>query len=179
MSMRWRSVAAVVAMILAGTAIGGVSGARPFSSGSFTAECGDDGSVTATPGKMWKPNHKMKTVTLVYEDTDDDGDALSLRIDSVTHDEEGLEKGATKRKEPDFVADTTTVATAQDDPGVTGPVRTFTLRKERLQKPKNGRTYLIGVTCTDQESAVGTPVVDTATVEVCIAHSRAAKHDCA
>jgi hypothetical protein len=172
--MRVRTIAAVVAVILAGMAAAPVSGAKPFNGGTFTAPCGD-GTVTATPGRLWKPNHKMATVTIVYDEASDDGDTLGLEIDAVTHDEEGLEKGATKKKEPDWVATLDTPTTAADSAGVAGPTQTLQLRKERLTKPKDGRTYTIDVTCTDDDAhtvVLPAPSSDTAEVNVCVPHSR-------
>lgn len=171
--MRVRSIATVVAMVLAGMALGGVSEARPFNGGTSTAVCGD-GTVTATPGRLWPPNHKLKTVTLTYEETGDDGDTIGLEIDAVTHDEEGSEKGSTKRHEPDFVATFDVPSTAIDDadPSTAPPTQLLQLRKERMGK--NGRTYSIDVTCTDDDAGnlgVGA-TSDPATVTVCVPHSR-------
>jgi hypothetical protein len=172
-SMRSRSIAVVAALVLAGMAVAAVSGAKPFDGGTATVACGD-GTVTATPGRMWPPNHKLKTVTISYDEVSNDGDTIGLEIDSVTHDEEGLEKGATKRHEPDWVATFDTATTAVDDGTTTPPTQALQLRKERLAKPKDGREYSITVTCTDDDAheLVPAPTEDQATVVVCVPHTR-------
>jgi hypothetical protein len=170
--MRLRSIATVVALILAGMVMGGVSGARPFDGGTASVACGD-GTVTVTPAKMWPPNHKMKDVTLTYDETSaDDGDATGLTVTSISNEEEGTEKGSTLRHGPDDVGEGFTdsgIDTTPSDPATV----VIQLRKERLAKPKDGRTYTIEVECTDGGAVSGgEATTDTATITVFVPHSR-------
>jgi len=170
--MRLRAAATLVAVILAGMAMGSASQAKPFDGGTASVACGD-GTVTVTPAKMWPPNHKMKDVTLNYDETSaDDGDTIGLTVTSISNEEEGTEKGSTRRHGPDDAGegftDTGTDTTPSDPATVV-----IQLRKERLAKPKDGRTYTIEVECTDAgDVSLEPPTTDTASITVFVPHSR-------
>jgi hypothetical protein len=138
--------------------VGGTATARRFNPGSQDVPCGD-GTLTA-PRRMWPPNHKLRDIKLTYAEASDDGDTIGLTVDAVTHEEEGLEKGATARpeNEPDFVnaAPSGTAIDAVDgDPASV----TLQLRSERMSKPRDGRTYDLTVTCSDSGDVVATAPV--------------------
>src|SRR3954453_8924149 len=78
--------------------------ARAATSPPLTSPCGTTGSVTQSQTKLWPPNHKMRNVTLSYDESSDDGDTLTLTVNSITSSEDGQEKGATARHSPDSSA---------------------------------------------------------------------------
>ncbi len=167
--MRTRVLAACAATLLAVTMIGPAASARKFNAGSQDVPCGD-GTVTAVE-KIRNRNHKLRNVVLVYNEASDDGDTLGLTVDAVTHEEEGFEKGSTKKHEPDFV-NATPSGTAVDTADAAGATVTLQLRGERLSKPKDGRTYTLDVTCTDDGAvSAEAPTSDTAQVLIKVPHS--------
>lgn len=68
-----------------------------FSNGNEAPECS---GVTATPGTLWPPNHRLERVTLGGA-TDPDGDPTSIAVTGVTHDEPDRGNGA---RPPDVLA---------------------------------------------------------------------------
>ena len=94
-------------------------------------------------GNLWPPNHKMKSIDITLDATDEDGDDLFFTILSVFQDEPVDEKGDGKTS-PD--------ATIIDD-------NTVELRAERSGN-ENGRVYHITVEASDGElSCTGTIIV--------------------
>jgi len=145
--------------------------AKPFDGGSGTVAC-SDGTVAWTPAKVWPPNHKMKDVTITYDEASDDGDTLTVTIDSITHDDEGLEKGSTANHFPDDAGEGLS-GSASDDAGAAPATVTGQVRKERMGKDKDGRVYTISVTCTDAGDVSGEgPTSGTASLTVTVPHDR-------
>lgn len=105
-------------------------------------------SVTASPGTLWSPNHKMHAVTVSVNATDAGAGMGVCRIDSVGSNEGG------NQHEPDVE--------------LTGDL-TLNLRAERDGNAA-GRIYTIHVSCRD---AVGNTSTSTATVNV--AHDQGKK----
>src|SRR5712692_1125763 len=59
-------------------------------SGQTTVSC-SDGSVTYSPTTLWPPNHKLRTITIAYNQPCDDGGCgspISLTVNSITSNEE-------------------------------------------------------------------------------------------
>lgn len=106
--------------------------------------------VTATPEVLWPPNHKMRTVTISVDATDDGPGTPSCRITGVISNEpiDGPGDGAT---DPDWQ--------------ITGDL-TVELRAER-SGGGDGRVYLVEVECTD---AAGNSA--TAAVSVTVPHNQ-------
>jgi len=119
--------------------------------GTSSVACGE-GTVTYSPSNLWPPNHKMRTVTLKFEEAgtgEDNGNFIGLQVNSITYDEQGHEKGATARHSPDFTGvgnnDMGTDTVDGSDPATV----TVQLRSERMGTDRDGRTYTINVTCID------------------------------
>jgi hypothetical protein len=108
------------------------------------------GSVAASPGSLWPPNHKMVPVTVAVSATDVCDAAPVCQITSVSSNEpvNGLGDGDTA---PDW--------------DITGSL-TLDLRAERAGGGA-GRVYTIGVTCTD-----GSGNSSTGTTTVAVPHSK-------
>jgi hypothetical protein len=110
-------------------------------------------TVTATPDVLWSPNHKMVPIAIVVTSADacDGANAVSCEIVSVASDEfvNALGDGNT---DPDWMTGP-------------GPLE-LQLRAERSGK-ETGRTYTIGVACTD---AAGNETAGT--VMVTVPHSQ-------
>src|SRR5882672_2686228 len=86
------------------TAIAMVVPAARADFGKDSVTCGE-GTVSFSPKNLWPPNHKMRTVTLAFDEAglgEDNGNFIGLQVNGVTYDEQGFEKGATKRHSPDF-----------------------------------------------------------------------------
>lgn len=103
-------------------------------------------SLTATPGVLWPPNHKMVRVSLAVDATDGTGTAPTCSISAVTSNEPIIVPGET-----DWV--------------VTGPLA-VSLRSERLGFGA-GRFYTITVTCTNASN-----LSESKTVEVSVPHDQ-------
>lgn len=145
--MRTRILAVAAAVLLGGTGVAGSASGARFDGGTGTATCGT-GTVSYSPAKLWPPNHKLRDVTFTS--------ATPFTITTVTHEEEGTEKGSTAEHEPDFLLTDPAGGTAEGDDGV------VQLRAERLAKPKDGRTYTVTITCAD----------GTGTATITVPHSR-------
>lgn len=88
--------------------------------------------ITATPNRLWPPNHKMVPVRVAVRATDACGPVV-CRITGVTSDQpvNGLGDGNTS---PDWI--------------INGNL-TVKLRAERSGKIKRGRTYAVSIACSD------------------------------
>ena len=151
--MRTRILAVTAAVVLGGTALaGGASGAK-FDGGTGTTTCSNGQVVSYAPAKLWPPNHKLKDVTFTS--------TAPFTVTTVTHEEEGTEKGSTANNEPDFVLTDPAGGAAEGDNAV------VQLRSERLSKPKDGRTYTLTIVCGDPAAGGGT-----GTATVTVLHSR-------
>ncbi len=113
-------------------------------------------NISASPDSLWPANHKMKTVTITAEVTDDatDGTAPTWAITGVASNEPV--EGPGKKHSPDWVLSGT--------PGD----NTVQLRAERLGNG-TGRIYTITITATN---AVGSA---TGTVTVAVPHDKGEK----
>ncbi len=151
--MRTRMLALAAAVVIGGASLAAGTAQAKFDGESGAVTCGTT-SVGYSPAKLWPPNHKLKDVTFTSTST------APFSITTVTHDEEGFEKGSTLEHEPDFVIIDAAGGTAAGDNAV------VQLRAERLGKPKDGRTYTVTLTC----GTVEAPATTTATVFV--SHSR-------
>jgi hypothetical protein len=176
-------VGAVIAVAVLLGSVGTAAQAKPFDGGSGSAPCiASDGTTVVgtfdySPAAMWPPNHKMRDVTVNYTDADNDGDAISFSVDSVTNSEDGLEEGATANHAPDVQNTPLLPITGTDGTATPDLTTTFQVRSERMGTDKAGRTYTITVSCTDagDVSATG-PSSGTATLTVLVPHSRGHHH---
>lgn len=124
------------------------NGRGPGTGGTGTTDC-NDGTLTWSPTQIWPPNHKMKTITVVYDENDNDGDTITVVIDKITHDQfatDGTEVvgSGPQHLGPDGVPGPAGSAIDPDAATTTGEVRA-----ERSGTIKQGRTYTLTVTCTD------------------------------
>ncbi|MEX2393457.1 MAG: hypothetical protein WD826_03145 [Actinomycetota bacterium] len=170
--MRLRAYATVVLFSLAALLIGPGAAHAQFEGAK---SCTSEGMVRWTPTSMWPPNHKFKTVDIKFNEMEQDGDTLRLEVLSITHSEEGSEKGSTARKEPD----STGVGNSDEGLDMIPPQPpqpaevTVDLRKERMGQSKHGRIYTIEVACTDTGNISGeTPETGTAFLKVTVPHDR-------
>lgn len=150
----------------------GGNGRGPASGGTGSTAC-NDGTVTWSPTSIWPPNHKMKTVTVVYDENDGDGDTITVAIDSITHDQfatDGTELvgSGPQNAGPDAVAGPEGSAIDPDAAVTTGQVRA-----ERSGIEQKGRTYTLTVTCTDTgDQSDDDPQSETVTLTVSVPHDR-------
>ncbi len=171
----------IFALILGGMTVLAMATPAAYADfGQSTTPC-NDGTVTATPTSLWPPNHKMRAVTLKYEESganEDNNNIIQLSVDSVTYDEFGSEHGKFRKDNPDFTGvgnkDLGIDTTDGSDPATV----TIQLRSERFGHDRDGRTYTIGVTCSDLGFGTsGVPTVgdtadsNTATITVTVPHS--------
>lgn len=125
------------------------AGAR--GAGTGVNDCGDGSGgheLTWSPTKVWPPNHKYHTVTIVYSDEAADHD-LTLSVDGVSHDE-FLEDGVTEMLGSGHTEDDWVVT----DPGGSGKRSVdaaVDLRAERSGMG-DGRTYTITYTARSEDS---------------------------
>jgi hypothetical protein len=160
-----RVIAVTAVAALAVGLIGSVSQAKPFDGGTGTTPC-SDGTVTWSPKALWPPNHKLRDVTISFNDTTE-GDTLTLNVNSVTNSEDP-QSGSGAQHQPDVVGvPASDTGTATGDPATV----TIQLRSERDGRNKDGRTYTINVTC---ETTSGGP--GTATLTVTVPHDRGKHH---
>src|SRR6476646_4991725 len=99
--MRQKLFALVLGLLTAGALVAPAARAD-FGTGSVA--CGE-GTVSINKTHLWPPNHKMRNVTLSFDEAgtgEDNGNAIGLQVDGITYDEQGSEKGATARHTPDF-----------------------------------------------------------------------------
>jgi hypothetical protein len=162
---RIRVIAVTAVAALAVGLFGSVSQAKPFDGGSETASC-SNGTVTWSPRRLWPPNHKLRDVTISFNNANE-GDTLTLSVDSVTNSEDP-QSGSNAKHEPDVVGvPASDIGTATADPATV----TIQLRSERSGKSKpDGRIYTINVSCA---TTSGGP--DTATLTVTVPHDRGKK----
>jgi hypothetical protein len=171
--IRRTSIIAFAALLVSAFALP-TSQAKPFDPGFGDAACGD-GTVHWTPAKVWPPNHSLNNVTISYDEPSNDGDTLTLTVDSITHDEEGFEKGSTAKHEPDSTGTGATDSGVDSAPpaAADSPTVVVQVNAERLAKPKDGRTYTITVSCADSGDAIVPPATaPTAQLTVFVPHSR-------
>lgn len=160
----------VVAMTLAAALGLSALGVAVADTGSASTECNEHGTVSWSPTTLWPPNHKMKTVTIAFDEAQDDGDTIGLEVLSLASDDAGKEKGAAAKHGPD-TAGVGAQDTAVDQAAGEAARVTVQLRAERMGKDRNGRTYTIQVQCSDQGNVSGQPAhSDTATLTVLVPH---------
>lgn len=109
-------------------------------------------SLTATPGSLWPPNHKMQKVVFNVETEDVcDVTAPVCKISSISSNQ--VENGQGDGNHfPDWE--------------ITGPL-TAKLRKERSGLKRTDRVYTIEITCTDRQG-----LSTTGSTEVSVAHDQ-------
>jgi hypothetical protein len=170
--LRLRAIATAVLVSLAVLVVG--PGAAH---GQFEGEklCTSEGMVRWTPTTIWSPNHKMKQIDIKFNEIEQDGDTLKVEVLSITHSEEGKEKGATANFEPDSKGVGNTgfgldgIPPQPPEPANT----TVKIRKERMGKSKDGRLYTITVECTDLGDVSGDERESgTADLEVLVPHDQ-------
>jgi len=115
----------------------------------------DCSAAAANPFKLWPPNHKFVTISIMGV-TDPDGDPVTITIDSIRQDEPVKEPG------------TGSGNTSPDGTGV--GTNTAQVRAERAGNPKvpgDGRVYHIGFTATDPSGTTCS-----GKVTVCVPHGQ-------
>ena len=133
--------------------------------GTTSVPCGD-GSVSVTPNNLWPPNHKMRTVTLSFEETGtppavNNGNIIQLTVNSITYDEAGREHGRFAHDNPDYSGVGSQDLGFDTVDGSDPATVTIKLRSERFGHDMDGRQYTIDLTCADLGSGVtGTPYPD-------------------
>lgn len=160
----------------------GASKAPARTYGTSSIAC-NDGTVSLNPAILWPPNHKMRSVTLSYADTDNDGDTISLSDIGVTEADagspgEGLGAGQPASKQgADWSApgnDELPAATTDPTPYNVG----IQLRAERAGTDGNGngRIYAVTVTCHDSaatsDPTEALPQQQKVTVFACVPHDQ-------
>lgn len=180
--MRLKLGAVICAVALA-AGMGSAAVAKVKDSGTGTAPClASDGTTVVgtfewTPTSMWPPNHKLRDVTVNYTDLDNDGDAITFSVDSVTSSDEGFETGSAANHSPDVSGTPITPIAGTDTEAVPDLTTTFQLRAERMGHNKEGRTYTIVVSCTDAgDASLTPPTTGDAILTVHIAHDRGHHH---
>lgn len=171
--MRLKVTAAMAAALLLGV-LGGSSARAAFNGGTGTAAC-SDGTVTWSPAKLWPPNHTLRTVTISYDEAENDGDAIGLSVTAISSDDDGLEKGSTANNEPDFTGVGNSDSGVDSVPPSAADPATVTvqLRSERMGKDRDGRTYTISVSCSDNGNvSLKPPESGSATLQVIVPHDR-------
>jgi len=124
--------------------------------GNQPPDCSD---AAADPGRLWPPDHKFEDVSITGA-TDEDGDPISITVDSILQDEPVNTVGDGN--------------TAPDGTGV--GTDTASVRAERSgtrKLPGDGRVYTIGFTAEDgQGGACG------GSVTLCVPHDQGAGDAC-
>lgn len=179
-----RSIAWAVsaATMMVAMAVSHPAAAKSLEGGEASVPCGD-GQVVYSPTQLWPPNHKMRTITVTYIDSstagatqgDNDGDAESLTINSVTDNQVGDDDQgghgcgtATQKQGSDWAFSTNTISGT--DPATIAT--TLQVRGERCGKDKSeGRIYTINVTCGDGDSGT-TSNPTTVDLNVTVPHDR-------
>ncbi len=112
----------------------------------------DCAGATASPSKIWPPNHQMVPIAITGV-TDPDGDAVTITATSVSQDEAVRETG---------------VGAGNTAPDATlSPLAVRAERNGNPKSPGNGRVYHIGFTADD-----GNGGQCTGTVSVCVPHDQ-------
>jgi hypothetical protein len=84
-------------------------------------------------------------------DPDNDSDAISLAVGTITNNEQGKEQGSTANTSPDAVVPSPNPVSGTDGTAVPDLTKTIQLRAERNGNDRAGRTYSVPVTCTTLE----------------------------
>ncbi|MDO8433975.1 MAG: hypothetical protein Q7S58_16375 [Candidatus Binatus sp.] len=151
----------------------------PKSGGTATAPCGD-GVITYTPTTLWPPNHKMKSISIKFAESEatSDGDTLGLQVTDISSnqqsddDEGGHGCGArTSKQGPDFSFSKAVISGPPGDDTVT-LTTSVDVRAERCARD-GARVYTIDVTCSDGDDSTGT---DDAVLTVTVPKSRGRRH---
>jgi hypothetical protein len=152
-----------VVVALVALALGSASaspGKRTTGTGSRT-ECKDsDNNVVGvidsySPTYLWPPNHKQTPVTIKYTDSDNDGDAISVGVTNIKHDQAAddgsneLRGSGSPSEGPDYTIGSDSTKSGTDGSAVPDFIISAGIRAERSGTSKAGRTYTITVTCTD------------------------------
>ena len=172
-------VLAAVGLVLAATVVLTAQASPTGNSGSASAQClTDDGAqssnepseapeystITVSPTTLWPPNHRLQTVTLTMNFTDDEPDSATLTVLSITSDQ-----GSS--------ADWSGVGNSATGPADGSDITTSVqVRAERNGASLAGRTYSIMVQCADG----GTPpqAQNTVTVQVNVPHDQNPGQQC-
>lgn len=153
--------------------------ARPVRTGGTGGPVAcNDGGVTWTPTSVWPPNHKMQTIDIYYDENDEDGDTLTVSVESIGHNqilEDGSEMVGSGK--PNNGADFTPggPGTAVDPDAAH---TTAQIRAERSGTSKAGRTYTITVRCTDaghpesEDQEAEEPQTETIQISVHVPHDQ-------
>jgi hypothetical protein len=149
---------------------GGNGGGGDKSHGKSEAACTDDGKVEWTPTSVWPPNHKYKTINITFIDDDNDGDTITVSVDSASHNQitDGVESLGSGNTDNDAVPGPPGSATDPDDAKTSAQIRA-----ERSGLDQNGRNYDLVVTCTDTGDESGDDEEsETITITVNVPHDR-------
>ncbi|MGO9450001.1 MAG: hypothetical protein ACLQDV_02975 [Candidatus Binataceae bacterium] len=176
--MKKRTAKSIIvgAIIAAATALtlpafahpGNGKGNRHRTGGISNSPC-NDGMIVLSPDTLWPPNHKLVTVDVAYIDNDNDGDPVSLTINSISSNQDSPD-GTSEcgpSSGPDWIVGPSPV-TATDP---TSASTTVQLRAERCGD-EGSRIYTISVTCTDGAPENATARAQTVDVTVIVPHDQ-------
>lgn len=126
------------------------AGADNKNTGGGYKPCGDDGTLTWTPGTLWPPNHKTQTITVVYTDPDDGTKSLALTTNPHNEEVDGTEANGTGNTP---VGSDSTVAAAETSSDDSVDVDVFA-RSERSghKNADGGRVYEFDYVATNTQS---------------------------
>jgi hypothetical protein len=130
----------------------------------------DDGQVTWSPTTLWPPNHKMQTITIVYSDTDGDGDSTMVGVTGWSDNEtiNGVEMNGSGQPDPKQAPDVMPGMPGSGKDGGNNATTTAQVRAERSGRG-TGRVYTLQVTCMD---SMEMPSMQTVNITVTVPHDQ-------
>jgi hypothetical protein len=130
----------------------------------------DDGQVTWSPTTLWPPNHKLQPVTIVYADTDGDGDSTMVAVTNWSDNEtfNGVEINGSGQPNPQQAPDVVPGMAGSGKDGGQNATTTAQVRAERSGRG-TGRVYTLQVTCMDMGEM---PSMQTVPIMVTVPHDQ-------
>jgi hypothetical protein len=161
-------VALIALAIPASAHPGNGKGHPPRRTGGIGNSACNDGMIIVSPNTLWPPNHKMVTVDVAYIDRDNDSDAVTLSINSVSSNQDAPDgtSECPPSNGPDWIIGPPVSST---DPH--SAATTVELRAQRCANA-GSRVYTISVTCTDGLPENTTALSQTVDMTVTVPHDQ-------
>ena len=163
MSRRRLSVLALGTLAVVGALAipaGASRGSHIPSPNQGTGTCRSSGDLTWSPLVVWPPNHKLVPITITWTEDDGDSDNNTVSVTGVTPTGVDTKGAGSPKNNPDYSPSTFPNSGTPQPDGTPATVVEY-VRAERSGTDKAGRTYTIGVQCSDDGGTSTTTIAVT------------------